>query len=107
MREIQFPVGPDGRTRLEDAPDLLAIQLTAEQDHSDQDHPEPDHPEPDLLLIPFVRAWLVEIDIPGRLIRMDLPPGLLESGDRASPDDADEPDELADIADIADLTQQR
>lgn len=67
--DIQFPVAADGRTRLTDAPDLLAV-LPASSDPDAQDE------EP--CLVPFARAWLAEIDLPGRRIVMNLPPGLLE-----------------------------
>ena len=66
VTDLQFPVGPDGRTRLTDAMDLLVIQ------------PEslPEDAEP--VLIPFVKAWLSAVDLPGKRIVMHLPPGLLD-----------------------------
>jgi 16S rRNA processing protein RimM len=79
--DVQFPTSPDGRTRLEDAAPLLAIQLP----HPAQPHPaqpsnnlesEPKStPEP--VLVPFIRAWLESVDLPARRIVMNLPAGLL------------------------------
>lgn len=67
--DIEFATAPDGRTRLEDAAPLLAVQLTLPT-------PTPEEtPEP--VLIPFVRAWLDSVDIPARRITMHLPEGLL------------------------------
>lgn len=76
--DVQFPIAADGRTRLEDAPDLLAIQPASQ--------PAPtaiseDHEGVEPTLIPFVRAWLVGVDIPGKRIVMNLPPGLIEDSD--------------------------
>lgn len=62
--DIEFATGPDGRTRLEDAAPLLAIQLIPS--------PDPTNP-PEPILIPFVRAWLDSVDIPARRITMHLP----------------------------------
>lgn len=67
--DIQFPVAGDGRTRLTDAPDLLAVAPASA---------DPDSPDAEPYLVPFARAWLVEIDLPGRRIVMNLPPGLVE-----------------------------
>ena len=67
--DIEFATAPDGRTRLEDAAPLLAVQLTLPTP------PPAEIPEP--ILIPFVRAWLDSVDIPARRITMRLPEGLL------------------------------
>jgi 16S rRNA processing protein RimM len=66
VTDVEFATGPDGRTRLEDAAPLLAVQLTA------QETEEP-------VLVPFIRAWLETIDISGRRIVMHLPEGLLDT----------------------------
>ncbi len=70
--DLQFAVGADGRTRLEDAPDLLVVQpvLASESESSG--------PEAEPVLVPFVRAWLLEVDLPAKRIRMQLPPGLFD-----------------------------
>lgn len=69
--DLQFPVGPDGRTRLDDAPDLLVVQpLGALAD-----------PESETVLVPFVRAWLLEVDLPAKRLRMQLPPGLFDAAE--------------------------
>jgi len=67
--DLQYATGPDGRTRLEDAAPLLAIIPTTSTAAED--------PEP--TLIPFVRAWLDNVDLPNKRIQMHLPPGLLDS----------------------------
>lgn len=75
---VEFPVAPDGRTRLEDAAPLLAVQLTPSAAHSSlPTAASVDSAEP--VLIPFVRAWLDTVDIPGQRISMHLPQGLVES----------------------------
>jgi 16S rRNA processing protein RimM len=90
--DVQFPTSPDGRTRLEDAAPLLAIQpARAAHLHLNQPAPPPHDlqsgpesgseatPEsaPEPVLVPFVRAWLESVDLPARRIVMTLPPGLL------------------------------
>ncbi len=83
--DIQFPVGADGRTRLQDAPDLLAVEpVQAEGQAGPESGPRPvpgseQGPEP--VLVPFVRAWLDEVNTRAKRIRMHLPPGLFESPD--------------------------
>jgi 16S rRNA processing protein RimM len=59
---VQFPTTPDGSRRLEEAAPLLAVTS----------------PEGEELLVPFVRAFHLEIDLGTRSIRMALPEGLAE-----------------------------
>ena len=66
--DLQYATAPDGRTRLEDAAPLLAITPISTTPTED--------PEP--TLIPFVRAWLDNVDLPNKRIQMHLPPGLLD-----------------------------
>jgi 16S rRNA processing protein RimM len=66
VTDVEFATAPDGRTRLEDAAPLLAIELPN----------QPPGTEP--ILVPFVLAWIDAIDIPGRRITMRLPEGLLD-----------------------------
>ena len=75
--DLQFPVAPDGRSRLNDAPDLLVVQPVAPSETPDWAAATPSI-EP--VLIPFVQAWLLEVDLPGKRIRMHLPPGLFDVG---------------------------
>lgn len=86
--DVQFPVGPDGRTRLTDAPDLLAIEpapkasdpaATAEQEQERTANASTADDRAETVLIPFVRAWLIAVDLPGKRITMNLPPGLTSS----------------------------
>ena len=65
---VQFPTGPDGRTRLEDAAPLLAVQPAASS---------PEAPLADPFLIPFVKAWIERVDLANRILRMTLPEGLV------------------------------
>jgi len=59
---IQFPTTPDGARRLDDAAPLLVLTS----------------PSGDELLVPFARAFLVELDPAAKSIRMALPEGLAE-----------------------------
>jgi len=64
---VEFATTPDGRSRIEDAAPLLAIELpNAALDA-----------EP--TLIPFVQDWIVSIDLATKRIVMHLPDGLLEA----------------------------
>jgi 16S rRNA processing protein RimM len=73
--DVEFATGPDGRTRLEDAAPLLAVELTLPTP------PPAEAPEP--VLIPFVLAWIESIDIAARRITMHLPEGLLDAAPNA------------------------
>lgn len=66
ITDLQFPVGPDGRTRLPDAVDLLVVQ------------PQNATPGTEPALVPFVKSWLTSVDIVAKRITMDLPPGLFD-----------------------------
>jgi 16S rRNA processing protein RimM len=59
---VEFPTSPDGTRRLEEAAPLLAIMS----------------PEGDEILIPFANAFLLELDVAAKSIRMALPEGLAE-----------------------------
>lgn len=71
--DIQFPVAADGRTRLQDAPDLLAVLPTEQSIQGADATPEEDA---ETVLVPFVRAWLLNVDTSAKRIEMQLPPGL-------------------------------
>ena len=62
--DLQFPVAPDGRTRLPDAADLLVIEPSTAADPAET------------VLVPFVKAWLDITDLPNKRLVMHLPPGL-------------------------------
>ncbi len=72
VNDVEFPTAPDGRTRLEDAAPLLAIEQT---------------PNTDPILVPLVLAWIDTIDLPNRRITMHLPQGLLNPTDDDAPND--------------------
>ncbi len=59
---VQFAATPDGTRRLEEAAPLLVVE--------GHDGAE--------ILVPFVKAFLVSLDVSARRIEMALPPGLLE-----------------------------
>jgi 16S rRNA processing protein RimM len=59
---VEFPTSPDGSRRLEDAAPLLSLRS----------------PEGDEVLIPFASAFLIDLDVAARSIRMTLPEGLAE-----------------------------
>jgi len=59
---VQFPTSADGSRRLEDAAPLLAV-LSQEGDE---------------ILVPFATAFLVELNVAAKSIRMELPEGLAE-----------------------------
>jgi 16S rRNA processing protein RimM len=71
--DVEFPAGPDGRTRLEEAAPLLAVELEAGE-------------EP--VLVPFVRAWLESVDLAAKRVVMHLPEGLLGDGIDGEEDEA-------------------
>src|ERR1019366_10312555 len=60
--DVEFPTSPDGLRRLEEAAPLLTILST----------------EGNEILLPFVKAYLVSIDVSAKTIRMALPEGLTE-----------------------------
>jgi 16S rRNA processing protein RimM len=70
--DVQFPTTPDGR-RLEEAADLFEVQPSAGGE---------------TLLVPFLRAWLVRVDLKAQRVEMQLPVGLVDAGELAG-----EPDE--------------
>jgi 16S rRNA processing protein RimM len=79
--DVEFATAPDGRTRLEYAAPLLAVELAELTSRTPPSEP---------VLIPFVLAWIDSIDIAARRITMHLPDGLLEaSEDSVSPEDSE------------------
>jgi 16S rRNA processing protein RimM len=59
---VQFPTTPDGSRRLEDAAPLLVILS----------------PDGEEILVPFAKAFLLNLDVASKSIRMELPAGLAE-----------------------------
>lgn len=62
VTDVQFATTPDGTRRLEDAAPLLVI----------------DAPDKGEVLVPFAKAYLIELDVESKTIRMELPEGLAE-----------------------------
>jgi 16S rRNA processing protein RimM len=73
VESVQFPTSSDGTRRLEEAAPLLAVTSA----------------EGDEILIPFANAFLVELDLAGKSIRMALPEGLAQINRPGSPSDAE------------------
>jgi 16S rRNA processing protein RimM len=69
---VEFPTSADGNRRLADAAPLLTVATAAG----------------DEILIPYVQAFLLRLDIAARRIDMQLPPGLIDLN-RTSPSHAD------------------
>ncbi len=72
--DVQFATTPDGRQRLEDAAVLLEVQPAAGGE---------------TVLVPFVRAYLVRVDVAARRVEMRLPAGMVEAADTGSVGEAD------------------
>lgn len=86
--DVEFATGPDGRTRIEDAAPLLAVEVTRPVQGMDGSA-EAEAAEP--MLVPFVLAWIEEIDIAARRITMRLPEGLFDAGEGLIPPATPEP----------------
>ena len=65
---VEFPTTPDGRTRMEDAAPLLAVELPNAA------------PDAEPTLVPFVQDWIDSVDLATKRIVMHLPEGLFEAG---------------------------
>jgi len=64
---VEFPTTPDGRSRIEDAAPLLALDLPNASADA----------EP--TLVPFVHDWIDSVDLAAKRIVMHLPDGLLDA----------------------------
>lgn len=75
---VEFPMSADGRTRLADAHTLLEV-TPLETSQSNQ-APAGSAPSaaPESALIPFVKAWIVSVNLAEKRIVMRLPPGLVD-----------------------------
>lgn len=62
VTDVHFATTPDGNRRLEEVAPLLAVET----------------PDGDEILVPFVKAFLIEVDTEARRIDMNLPTGLAE-----------------------------
>jgi 16S rRNA processing protein RimM len=61
--DVEFATAPDGRTRLEDAAPLLAVERA---------------PGAEPVLVPFIRAWIDNADLANHRVVMHLPAGLFD-----------------------------
>jgi 16S rRNA processing protein RimM len=73
---VDFPTTPDGSRKLEDAAPLLSIVT-------------PDGGE---ILVPFAKAYLLELDVAAKTIRMALPEGLVDLNRNPAASDESAPD---------------
>jgi 16S rRNA processing protein RimM len=64
---VEFAMGPDGKTRLADAAPLLEVRMQGAAEDAET------------VLVPFVLAHLVAVDVAAKRITMRLPEGLLEA----------------------------
>jgi 16S rRNA processing protein RimM len=62
VEDVQFPTTPDGLRRLEDAAPLLRI--SSAEGHE--------------ILVPLAKAYLLDVDLAAKAVRMALPEGLAE-----------------------------
>jgi 16S rRNA processing protein RimM len=69
VEAVEFPTSPDGTRRLEDAAPILAVAS----------------PDGNEILIPFANAFILELDLPARAIRMSLPEGLTQINHPTAP----------------------
>jgi len=74
---VEYPMSPDGRTRLPDAAPLLEVtEITDSRSNSGTSSPDTlGHAEP--TLIPFIKSWLDSVDLEKKRLVMHLPPGLV------------------------------
>jgi len=70
--DLQFAVGPDGRTRLPDAAPILVVQPANTTEESNE------------IMVPFIRAWIITVDTASRRLVMQLPYGLISESDTAA-----------------------
>ncbi len=70
--DVEFSMTPDGRSRLEDAaPFLVVIPGGVEEMEAGEENDE-------AVLVPLIRAWVDEVDVAGKVVRMHLPEGLFK-----------------------------
>jgi 16S rRNA processing protein RimM len=80
---VEYPMSPDGRTRLPDAAPLLEVTLIRDsQRNSSTQTPATLNPatlssNAETALIPFIKSWLESVDLEKRRLVMHLPPGLI------------------------------
>ncbi len=65
VTEVEFPTSADGRRRMEEGTPLLQLTL----------------PDGDEAMVPFTRAFLREFDPARKVLRMELPEGLVDGAD--------------------------
>lgn len=74
---VEYPMSPDGRTRLPDTAPLLEVTTSSGSRSNSSESPSDtlSHAEP--VLIPFIKSWLDSVDLEKKRLVMHLPPGLI------------------------------
>ena len=75
VTEVLFPATPDGSRKVEDAVPLLSLSSA----------------DGDEILVPFASAYVEDLDLPAKILRMALPEGLTEINRTRSTDPHQEP----------------
>lgn len=75
---VEFPMSADGRTRLPDAHSLLEVTPLETSQSNQAPAGSASSAAPETALIPFVKAWIVSVDLAEKRIVMRLPPGLID-----------------------------
>lgn len=82
---VEYPLSPDGRTRLPDAAPLLEVTPAAHPSNPETSSNDTSgHLAP--ALIPFIKAWLDSVDLNQKRVTMHLPPGLLDLNSEGTAD---------------------
>lgn len=76
---LEYAMAPDGRTRLPDAAPLLEVTPLAGSEGHHAIEP---------FLVPFIKAWLDQVDLAQRRVIMRLPDGLLSAEENLPADEA-------------------
>jgi 16S rRNA processing protein RimM len=75
---VEYPMSADGRTRLPDAAPLLEVTIINDAQRNLAIAASSPHTELEPQLIPFVKAWLLSVDLDAKRVVMNLPAGLLD-----------------------------
>jgi 16S rRNA processing protein RimM len=78
---VEYPMSPDGRTRLPDAAPLLEVTLPGSDRSNMAESVLQAVDPPETALIPFIKAWLESVDLESKRVIMHLPTGLLDLTD--------------------------
>ena len=77
VQDVEFPTSPDGRRRLDTASPLLVVRLKDHDTKLEGPDANAENSSADAL-IPFTRAFLRSFDPAMKILRMELPEGLID-----------------------------